>query len=99
MDAWICNLFHSFFTEFWAFTQSNIQEFPEEMPLALTMRVAWGAGEGKHTLHTSWGYAVSSSVGARGGQRMCSETSVNSLTMELFIVNQASGTSRGKIYA
>lgn len=44
----------------------------------------------------SWGYAVSSSVGAHGGQRMCFETSVSSLTMALFIVNQAGGTSRGK---
>lgn len=63
------------------------------------MRVAWGEKKEpkpKHHYILPWGYAVSSSLGAQGGQRMCFETSVSSLTMELFIVNQAGGTSRGK---
>lgn len=47
----------------------------------------------------SWGSAVSSLVGAQGGQRMCFETSLSPLSMPLFVVNQAGGTSMGKMYA
>lgn len=103
MDAWISNLFNSFFTEFWSFKQSNIWEFPEELSLALAMRVAWGKKfkklKWKKNYILSWGSAVSNLVGAQGGQRMCFETSLSPLSMHLFIVNQAGGTSRGKMYA